>query len=44
VSTILLTLLLVFALSGDRGMAQAEDDPGWNCHTQGNLICGTEKG
>lgn len=19
-----------------------EDDPGWDCHTMGNLICGTE--
>jgi len=20
-----------------------EDDPGWNCHIDGNRICGTEK-
>jgi len=35
-------LLLGFAQSSRPSSRIQEDDPGWNCHTMGNHICGPQ--
>lgn len=42
ISKLMVSVLIAGTVAGSSPRPPLEDEPGWNCHTQGNRICGSQ--